>query len=83
MRRCLYVLYDFWLKIKNTTKQIKRRVWNKRILFLWYGLCTPDDEFHPSLYNDKKAMSVMTLEGRREYMRKIQERRNKIHERDG
>jgi len=64
------------------TKDIKYRIWNKRILLWWYRLWIRQDEFHKSLSIDPLAIAVMTHKERNHYISDLLKRRAIAHERD-
>ncbi|MFA7193600.1 MAG: hypothetical protein WC087_01640 [Candidatus Paceibacterota bacterium] len=72
----------FWFDLKCGTANIRRRIWNKRILLWWYRLWIRKDEFHKSLSSDFSAKLVMTEEERDEYDKDLCRRRRIAHDRD-
>ena len=51
----LYFRYEFMEDLRN----IRRRIWNKRIKLWWHCLFIRKNEFHSSLNTDAEAMIVM------------------------
>ena len=74
----LYFRYDFVESLRN----IRRRVWNKRLKLWWYQLFIRKNEFHPSLNTDIEAMLVMNDEELEIYRNDLYRRRVIAHNRD-
>ena len=60
---------------------LKRRIWNKRILLWWYRLWIRKDKFHQSLATDPYALICMNYDEEKEYFKDLNERRGIAHER--
>lgn len=78
--RLFYSIYLF--KFNILLKNIKYKIWNKRILLLWYKLWIRKNEFHSSLDIDIFAMSVMNKKEQAAYLLDISKRRQIAHDRD-
>ena len=74
----LYFRYDFREDLRN----IRRRIWNKRIKLWWYQLFVRKNEFHPSLNADTEAMMVMDEKELGKYYEDLGKRRAIAHNRD-
>lgn len=77
-----FVLSSYWFNIKSLPCKIKRRFWNKRILFCWYRLYIRKDESHRSLDMDTEAMLEMNEEDQKKYITDLVRRRVIAHQRD-
>lgn len=75
--RYLYFRYG----LVNGLRNIRRKIWNKRIKLAWYRLFVRKDEFHPSLNLDTEAMVVMNDDELRAYRADIMRRRTIAHNR--
>ena len=73
-----YFRYNFREDLRN----IRRKIWNKRIKFWWYQLFIRKDEFHPSLNLDFEAILVMDQNELEKYRNDISRRRSIAHNRD-
>lgn len=73
----LYLRYDIWEDIRN----IRRRIWNKRIKLWWYRLFVRKDEFHSSLSTDFEVMQVMNEDELSRYYSDLNRRREAAHKR--
>jgi hypothetical protein len=60
---------------------LKRRIWNKRILLWWYRLWIRKDEFHQSLTIDPYALICMNEEEKLKYFDDLYRRRALAHKR--
>jgi hypothetical protein len=74
---CLYFRYELPESLRN----IRRRIWNKRLKLWWYQLYVRRDEFHPSLETDDQAIMVMDHRERRKYHQNLGQRRSIAHNR--
>jgi len=74
--------YSFWFRLSEALTDLRRRIWNKRILLWWYRLYIRQDEFHKSLNSDIEAMMVMDSSELREYFCDLYRRRKIAHRRD-
>jgi len=77
---CFLILFSLlFINFRN----IKYRIWNKRILCWWYNYTKiPEDEFDISLNLDPFAMMVMNDEEKVKYFEDIYRRRHIAHLRD-
>jgi len=67
--------------LKCKIVDLKRRIWNKRILLWWYRLWIRKDEFHQSLATDPYALICMNDDEEKEYFEDLNERREIAHKR--
>jgi|GEM_PF-3084737 hypothetical protein len=68
--------------IGERLRDVRRRIWNKRIKLAWYRLWVRRNEFHPSLNTDFNAMFVMDKKEQEEYRADLMRRRDIAHRRD-
>lgn len=81
LSECIKIWWQ--VEVVGTIWDIKRRIWNKRLLLWWYRLWIRRNEFNQSLYLDHEAMLVMTDKEREHYdAADITKRRSIAHERD-
>lgn len=73
-------LLRFFMKLR--LREIRRRLWNKRVLLWWRKLWIRKDEFHSSLDVDAKAMVEMDQKEMEKYIEDLAYRRNLAHRRD-
>jgi len=66
--------------LKCKIVDLKRRIWNKRILLWWYRLWIRKDEFHQSLATDP-ALICMNEEEKLKYFDDLYRRRALAHKR--
>ncbi len=74
----VFIRYDFPDSLRN----MRRRIWNKRIKLWWHRLFVRRNEFHPSLNMDVEAMMVMDEEELERYCEDLAIRRAIAHNRD-
>lgn len=74
----LYFRYEFTEDLRN----IRRRIWNKRLKLWWHRLFVRKDEFHSSLSTDPEAMIVMNGKELEKYHEDVARRRSIAHNRD-
>jgi len=55
------------MSLPEKLTDLRRRIWNKRLLLWWYRLFIRRDEFHRSLSSDLEAMLVMDSSELRKY----------------
>lgn len=67
--------------LKCKIVNLKRRIWNKRILLWWYRLWIRKDEFHQSLATDPLALICMDKEEEIKYFEDLNKRREIAHKR--
>lgn len=78
-----YELFLFFrYEIIGGLRNLKRRIWNKRLKLWWNRLYFREDEFHSSLDMDVDALSVMDEAEQEKYHNDLCQRRLKAHIRD-
>ncbi|MEK7658486.1 MAG: hypothetical protein AAB352_01305 [Patescibacteria group bacterium] len=75
-------LYLFRCDFLDGTRNLRRKIWNKRIKLWWHKLFIRKDEFHLSLNMDAEAMMVMNKEELKRYFDDLRRRRRIAHNRD-
>ena len=67
--------------LPESIRNIRRRIWNKRLKLWWYRLFVRKDEFHHSLQMDLDALLVMDDDEKQAYLSDLQRRRTIAHRR--
>ncbi|MFA5767476.1 MAG: hypothetical protein WC919_06125 [Candidatus Paceibacterota bacterium] len=75
-------MHCYWTSICEELTDLRRRIWNKRLLLWWYRLFIRRNEFHRSLNSDFNAMLVMDSSELKKYFKDLRRRRRIAHKRD-
>ena len=75
-------LYLFRCGFLDDLRDLRRKIWNKRIKLWWYRSFIRKNEFHSSLNMDVEAMMVMNEEELKRYFNDLARRRRIAHNRD-
>jgi hypothetical protein len=70
------------MSLSEKLADLRRMIWNKRLLLWWYRLFIRRDEFHKSLNSDSEAMLVMDSSELRKYFEDLYRRRKIAHQRE-
>lgn len=70
-----------WYNFQESLKDLRRRIWNKRLKLWWYRLWVRRNEFHKSLETDMEAMLAMDEDELASYYADLQRRRVIAHKR--
>lgn len=76
-----YASLYFRFELLEGLKNIRRRIWNKRLKLWWYQFFVRKNEFHPSLRIDLEAVMVMDPKELERYYYDLIRRRAIAHSR--